>query len=68
MYLIKSNQTEEQKRNLFLSNQTEKFRSIAAMRGDKGSQRKPLTTKERNKRRVKQKMAKASRKKNRKSA
>jgi hypothetical protein len=68
MYLIKSNQTEEQKKNLFLSNQAESFRSIAAMRGDKGSQRKPLTTKEVHKRKIKNKMAKMSRKKNRKSA
>jgi hypothetical protein len=68
MYLIKSNQTEEQKRNLFLSNQAESFRTIAAMRGDKGSQRKPLTAKERDKRKVRQRMAKFSRKKNRKSA
>jgi hypothetical protein len=68
MYLIKLNQTEEQKKALFLAYQAGAFRDIAAMRGDKGSQRKKLTTKEVHKRKVRLKMAKASRKKNRKSA
>jgi hypothetical protein len=65
VYLIKSKQTDEQKRALFLAYQSGVFREIAARRGDKGSHRKKLTTKEVHKRNTKRKQVKLSRKKNR---
>lgn len=67
-YLIKFNQTDEQKKALFIAYQSGVFRDIAIMRGSKGSERKPLTAKEVVKRKKKLKQVKLSRKKNRKSA
>lgn len=44
--MIKSNQTEEQKKDLFIASQSGSFRDIALSKGGTGELRKPLSTKE----------------------
>jgi hypothetical protein len=61
-------QTPEQKKALFIAYQSGVFREIANSKGATGYKRKPLSENEKNKRKVKRKLVKLSRKTNRKTA
>lgn len=63
--MINSNQTEQQKKDLFIASQAGAFRDIALSRGGTGELRKPSSTKEKARRKKQKQTVKASRKANR---
>lgn len=63
--MLQDNRTEQQKKDFFIAQQAGAFKQIAQSKGGTGELRKPLSTKEKARRKSHTQMVKASKKANR---